>query len=97
MNQNKDPRRNAKTSIDKSDAIFRKKRIKENKKKNKEQKERSIFSKILSGFAIFILTVLLIGFITGLIVGGAFAMYIKNYIDPVIDDFDTISTEQKLS
>lgn len=97
MNQYNDPRRKAKAPVDKTDAFIRKKRTKESKKKNKAQKERSVFSKILSGFAIFILTIMLIAFITGLIVVGAFAMYIKNYIDPVIDDFDTISTEQKLS
>ncbi|MBQ4116848.1 MAG: transglycosylase domain-containing protein [Clostridia bacterium] len=97
MNQNRDPRRTAKAPVKKNDTFIRKKRIKEKKKKEKGPKERSVFSRILSGFAIFLLTVLLIGFITGLIVVGTFAMYIKDYIDPVIDDFDTISTEQKLS
>ena len=97
MNQNRDNRRTEKSPVKKNDTFVRKRKIKENKPKSDAPKERSIFKKILSGFAIFILTLLLIGFITGLIVVGAFAIYIKNYINPVIEDFDTISIEQKLS
>ena len=63
----------------------------------KKNGEKSLAKKILSVTASVFLTLLLIGFITGTIVVGAFAIYVKNYIDPVIDDFDIISTNQKQS
>lgn len=44
-----------------------------------------------------IFTLVIIGLISGTIVGIAFALYIKNYIDPNIEDFDIISTEQNLT
>jgi len=45
-----------------------------------------------------LMTVLLIGLITGTIVGGAFALYIKNYIDADIGDFELIfRTDQNLT
>ncbi len=60
-------------------------------------KKKSLAGKIFSSVLSVILTILLICFITGSIVVGVFAIYIKNYIDPVIDDFDLMSTGQKLS
>ena len=102
MNQNNNRSRN-KQRVQKKDMMIRaadkKKREKMAKQTNKKDgvKERSLARRILSGIAITLLTILLIMFITGMIVAGAFAYYIKNYIDPVIDDFDTISTDQKLS
>lgn len=98
MNQNRDPRM-AKRPIN----VGGKKKspvLKKNKRRDSSRpqvKQRSLFSKILSGLAMTVLTVMLIGLITGSIVVGAFAIYIKKYIDPVIEDFDMISTEQKLS
>ncbi len=87
-----------KTAEKKSDEIIKTRKRKPVKKDDKNApKERSILSKVLSTIATVILTILLICFITGVIVVGAFAIYIKNYIDPVIEDFDMISTEQKLS
>lgn len=62
-----------------------------------EEKGPNIVKKIFSSIAAVILTVMLIGFITGTIVVSVFAIYVKNYIDPVIQDFDNISTGQKLS
>lgn len=44
-----------------------------------------------------LMTVLLIALITGTIVGGAFALYIKNYIDADIEDFELFSTDQNLT
>ena len=102
MNQNNN-RGPVKPRMTKKDVMIRaadkKKREKKEKSPEKEVtvKERSLLRKILSGIAITLLTIFLIMFITGMIVAGAFAYYIKNYIDPVIDDFDTISTDQKLS
>lgn len=102
MNQNKDPRqmRNTKSRVQKqaNGKLKTKKPIRLRKEKKKvKDKEPNVFKRVLSSIAIVLLTILLIGFITGTIVVGAFAIYIKNYIDPVIDDFDTISTDQKLS
>ena len=87
-------RQTPKTSkpIDKS-----KVRNRANKKENKKEKEGNIVKKVLAIIASILLTFLLVGFITGTIVVGAFAIYIKNHIDPVIEDFDMISTEQKQS
>ena len=74
-----------------------KSRKKNKAEKGKKEKEGSVAKRVISIIASILLTILLIGFITGTIVVGAFAIYIKNYIDPVIDDFDMISTEQKQS
>lgn len=99
MNQNRDPKRNGRTSVKHNDVMIRvaEKKNGRKEKKKEEKKERSVFKRLLSGFAIFLLTFLLICFITGMIVVGVFASYIKEYIDPVIEDFDSISTDQKLS
>ncbi len=100
MNKNSNPRRINNLS---SKQTPKKRKVSKIKLKNKKEKahskvkERRLFSRIMSGIAATLLTIMLIGFITGTIVVGAFAIYIKNYIDPVIDDFDTISTDQKLS
>ena len=95
MNQNKQPRRRAK-GIDRNK--YARSKFKERKaNKRRESNEPSIAKRILTGFASVLLTILLIGFITGTIVVAAFAIYIKDYIDPVIEDFDSISTDQKLS
>ncbi len=99
MEQNRNTRKNMPQTARKStkknflDAFMSRKRN-AGKKKNSEG---SIVKKILTVTASIFLTLFLVGFITGTIVVGAFAIYIKNYIDPVIDDFDTISTEQKQS
>ncbi len=53
--------------------------------------------KVFTTIAMVFITILLVGVITGTIVAGAFAIYIKEYIDPVIEDFDIISTDQNLS
>jgi len=52
---------------------------------------------IFTSIAMVFITILLVGVITGSIVAGAFAIYIKEYIDPVIEDFDIIATAQTLS
>lgn len=100
MNQRNNPKRTGRSRDERIDRMIResdRKGKKRNKNARSKSSEPGIFKRIITGFAIFLLTLLLIGFITGLIVVGAFAFYIKNYIDPVIDDFDTISTDQKLS
>ena len=77
MNQNRDPRM-AKRPIN----VGGKKKspvLKKNKRRDSSRpqvKQRSLFSKILSGLAMTVLTVMLIGLITGSIVVGAFAIYI---------------------
>lgn len=52
--------------------------------------------KALTYFLNFIFTVILICAVTGIIVGTAFAVYVKNYIDPELDEtlFTTGSTTQ---
>jgi len=46
----------------------------------------SLLMKLLSAVVNVVLTVLLIGVLTGIIAGTAFAVYIKNYIDPTVDE-----------
>ncbi|MCL2159597.1 MAG: hypothetical protein FWH48_09340, partial [Oscillospiraceae bacterium] len=53
--------------------------------------------KILSYIINVLLTVLLIGIITGGIVAGTFFFYIVNYIDPVMPDLVTMSSESNLT
>ncbi len=84
-----------KNSLSLNNSIFKK--PKNDRKDKKKESEGNIVKKILTVTASVLLTFLLVGFITGTIVVGAFAIYIKNYIDPVIEDFDLISTEQKQS
>lgn len=43
------------------------------------------------------MTVGLIGVITGVIVGGAFLLYVKNHLDTGIDDFDIMAKERNLT
>ncbi len=45
-----------------------------------------IFMKALSAIVNIVLTVLLIGILTGIVAGTAFAVYIKNHIDPTVDE-----------
>ncbi len=71
-------------------------------KKNAQEKVKrntgkKTTKKVFSTIAMVFLTIFLVGIITGTIVVGAFAIYIKEYIDPVIEDFDVISTDQNLS
>ncbi len=58
---------------------------------------KKAIKKVFTTISMVFITILLIGVITGTIVAGAFALYIKEYIDPVIEDFDIISTDQNLS
>lgn len=53
--------------------------------------------KFFSLIIIVIMTVLLIALITGVIVGGAFAIYISSFVDASVDDFDKLSTSQNLT
>lgn len=76
-------------------SIFKNRKPKDSR--NKKNKSGSVVKKVISVTASVLLTIMLICFITGTIVVGAFAIYIKNYIDPVIEDFDLISTGQKQS
>ena len=96
-NKNKSAQRPQGTNPKVNKAALLGKRNNKKQVKKKDKSEGSIAKKILSVTASVFLTLFLIGFITGTIVVGAFAIYIKNYIDPVIDDFDMISTEQKQS
>ena len=57
----------------------------------------AVFGKIFSFILNALLTVMLIGLITGTIVGGAFALYIKNYIEVDISQFEVMSTGQSES
>ena len=66
-------------------------------KKKTAKKEKSVGRKILTVVLSVFLTLFLIGVITGTIVVGAFAVYVKKNIDPVIDDFDVVSTNQNLT
>ena len=73
-------------------------------KKKKPSKFNNIVSmifyvnvKILSYALNIVLTVFLIGIITGGIVAGTFALYIKNDIDPSIDPLTTMSSEKELT
>ena len=99
MEQNKNIKENASQS--KKDIAIKKLkdtfRLRKNYGKKRVDNDENMVKKVLSIIACVILTIFLVCFITGTIVVGAFAIYIKNYIDPVIDDFDMISTEQKQS
>ncbi len=53
-----------------------------------------VIGKIMSYILIVLLTLMLIGLITGTIVGAAFALYIKNYVDIDISEFVVMSTGQ---
>ena len=53
--------------------------------------------KILSVIIMIILTLLIIGIITGGIVAGAFALYVKNNIDPTIEGLAAMSSESDLT
>ncbi len=50
------------------------------------------------GWAFSILiTIAIIGIITGVIVGGAFLLYVKNYLDTGVDDFSIMAQERSLT
>ena len=53
-----------------------------------------IFLKLCSYVLNVLLTLVLIGILTGLIVGGAFAIYIKNNIHPDLEGFEFLVTNQ---
>ena len=57
----------------------------------------AVFGKILTFIINTLLTIMLIGLITGTIVGGAFAIYVKNYIEVDISQFEVMSTGQSES
>lgn len=65
--------------------------------KKKNVKKKNVAGKVVSVIFSVLLTIMLIGIITGTIVAGVFAIYIKEHIDPVIEDFDRISTDQNLT
>ncbi|MBE6717955.1 MAG: transglycosylase [Ruminococcaceae bacterium] len=105
-NQNNTPKKNITSSTKKKKLNIlslvgeklKKKTAKPKKDKKREKTgEVNTAKKVFSTIAIVLLTILLVACITGTIVVGAFAVYIKKYIDPVIEDFDMISTDQKLS
>ncbi|MDD4773614.1 MAG: transglycosylase domain-containing protein [Eubacteriales bacterium] len=56
-----------------------------------------VILRFFSYIANVIITVLLIGLITGLVVGSTFVYYVKNYIDADIDEFDMINTGQNMT
>jgi len=56
-----------------------------------------IFLRFLSYIINILLTVLLIGLISGMVVGSTFAYYVKNYIDADISEFDMINTGQNMT
>lgn len=60
-----------------------------------------IIGRVLLRVLIFIcsllLTILLIGMLTGTIVAGAFAIYVNNYIDADLEGFDLIVSDQDLT
>jgi len=43
------------------------------------------------------MTVCLVGAIVGLVVGGTFLLYVKNYLDTSLDSFDALAKEKKLT
>ena len=45
----------------------------------------------------FFMTVCLVGAIVGLVVGGTFLLYVKNYLDTSLDSFDALAKEKKLT
>ncbi|MBQ7982118.1 MAG: transglycosylase domain-containing protein, partial [Clostridia bacterium] len=55
-----------------------------------------VILRILSWVFNILITVALIGMITGTIVGGVFALWIKNYVDPTIDS-SLLTTSQDLT
>ena len=55
-----------------------------------------VFLRIFSWVLNILMTVALIGMITGTIVGGVFALWIKNYVDPTIDT-SLLTTSQDLT
>ena len=56
----------------------------------------SVILRMLSWLLNIVMTVALIGMITGAIVGGVFALWIKNYVDPSIDT-SLLTTSQDLT
>ncbi|HHX54301.1 MAG TPA: hypothetical protein GX704_05255 [Clostridiales bacterium] len=50
--------------------------------------------KIFSYIINILLTLLLIGVMTGAVVGGAFAIYVKNYINPDLEAFEYMANDQ---
>ena len=51
-----------------------------------QRKGQSVFAKVLVGIFSTLLTLFLILFIAGIIVGCAFAIYVNQYLDPEIDE-----------
>jgi len=71
------------------------KKVKRKKASTAQKVVFGIFKVNLKIFAYIIntlLTVLLIGIVTGGIVGGAFAIYIRNYIDPTVEDLQVMAS-----
>ena len=93
---NKNPKAKEK-EINKIDNISKKKKKKPSKVGHVVGTIFFINYKILSYILNIILTLMLIGIITGGIVVGAFFLYVKNYIDPYIDDLTTMSSESELT
>lgn len=56
-----------------------------------------VFTRILSYLCNVLLTLLLIGIMTGAVVGGAFMIYVKNYIDPDLESFDLLVTDSSMT
>lgn len=56
-----------------------------------------VFRKILTYMLNFLLTVLLVGIITGAVVALAFIVYIKNYVDPNYTGLDNLKFDSALS
>ena len=94
QNSNKSGK-NIKNNVNNKDNISKKQKKKPSKAAGVVGKIFYVNFKILSYLINIVLTVLLIGIITGGIVAGAFALYIKNYIDPTIDDLVTMSSESE--
>jgi len=82
---------------DEDDSITKKKKKKPSKAGKVVGTIFFVNYKILSYILNIALTLLLIGIITGGIVVGAFALYIKNYIDPTIDDLTAMASEAELT
>ncbi|MFA6948630.1 MAG: transglycosylase domain-containing protein [Eubacteriales bacterium] len=57
----------------------------------------TVFGKCVSYIFNILLTILLIGIITGAVVGGAFAIYVKNYVNADLDSFDLLATGQSMT
>lgn len=56
-----------------------------------------IFLRILTYICNILLTVFLICLLTGTVVGGAFAIYVKNYVDADLDGFNLLASDQDLT